>query len=165
MYKMNKNKCFECEAEGVTIHQHHVVPRSRGGTKTIPLCEPCHSKAHHRKKNMNTSSLVKQAMAKRKAAGAIFGSPSIRTTCQPLGAKKNEQLAIEFASSIESILNDLIKAGYKTTKQLCCKLNELGVKTRTGGHWSEKNLYRIRVYIRRMKQSMPDSQQKLILPS
>ena len=150
---IQKNTCFECEAEGVAIHHHHVVPRSRGGTKTIPLCEPCHSKAHHRKKNMNTSSLVKQAMAKRKAAGATFGSPSIMTTCQPLGAKKQKKMAIEFAISIESILNDLIKAGYKTTKQLCCKLNELGVKTRTGGQWTEQNLYRMRVYIRRSKWS------------
>ena len=97
------------------------------------------------------SKRVKSTMASLKKSGRTFGSPSIRTTCQPLGAKKQKQLAIEFARSIKSILNDLIKAGYKTTKQLCCKLNELGVKTRTGGHWTEQNLYRMRVYIRRMQ--------------
>jgi len=36
--------CFECGE--AAEHDHHVVPRSRGGTKTVPLCGPCHAKAH-----------------------------------------------------------------------------------------------------------------------
>lgn len=36
--------CFEC---GAGAHEaHHVVPKSRGGTKTVWLCSPCHGKAH-----------------------------------------------------------------------------------------------------------------------
>lgn len=38
------SECFECGGEA--IHQHHVVPRSVGGTKTIPLCSECHRAAH-----------------------------------------------------------------------------------------------------------------------
>lgn len=37
--------CLECG--GPAEHQHHVVPRSRGGTATVPLCSGCHGGAHH----------------------------------------------------------------------------------------------------------------------
>lgn len=37
--------CFECDSTE-NIHQHHVIPRSLGGTKTIPLCGSCHGQAH-----------------------------------------------------------------------------------------------------------------------
>ena len=53
-------KCWECETETDDIHHHHVVPRSRGGKKTVPLCLDCHGKAHHRKDSMTTSVLTKE---------------------------------------------------------------------------------------------------------
>ena len=37
-------KCFECDAPAQA--DHHVVPKVLGGTKTIPLCDDCHSKVH-----------------------------------------------------------------------------------------------------------------------
>jgi len=40
-----KKQCFECESTN-ELHEHHVVPRSLGGTKTIPLCVTCHGKVH-----------------------------------------------------------------------------------------------------------------------
>lgn len=40
----NLGPCFECGKPAE--HRHHVVPRSLGGTKTIPLCTPCHRKVH-----------------------------------------------------------------------------------------------------------------------
>lgn len=43
---MNKDeKCFECERP--MIYNHHVVPKSLGGTKTVPLCEICHAIVHN----------------------------------------------------------------------------------------------------------------------
>lgn len=42
---MEKFSCFECGSIE-SIHQHHVVPKCKGGTKTIPLCELCHAKVH-----------------------------------------------------------------------------------------------------------------------
>ena len=68
-------KCWECEIETEHIHHHHVIPRSRGGTKTVPLCQPCHSKAHHMKKNMTVSALTKAALAKKKKRGERLGKP------------------------------------------------------------------------------------------
>lgn len=42
-----KEKCFECECPA-TIN-HHVVPQTKGGTKTVPLCNECHSLVHDAK--------------------------------------------------------------------------------------------------------------------
>ena len=67
-------KCWECEIETEDIHHHHPVPRVRGGTKTIPLCESCHGKAHHTKGHMSTGALTKEALAAKKARSAIDGT-------------------------------------------------------------------------------------------
>jgi hypothetical protein len=37
-------KCFECNAPAEC--NHHIIPKSVGGTKTVPLCLDCHAKAH-----------------------------------------------------------------------------------------------------------------------
>lgn len=39
------DRCFECGTIG-DVDFHHVVPKSKGGTKMIPLCLSCHSKVH-----------------------------------------------------------------------------------------------------------------------
>ena len=139
-------ECWECNITGVPIHNHHPVPRSRGGTKTIPLCEPCHSKAHHRKKNMNTSALVKEAMAKAKARGATFGNPNILKDAHPLALIAIRAAAQAFNNKIKSIVEDLRKKGYKTIPSLTVKLNEMGIKSRTGTDWTYHNLYRVLSY-------------------
>jgi len=136
-------ECWECEAAGVPIHNHHPVPRSRGGTKTIPLCEPCHSKAHHRKKNMNTSTLSKEAMAKAKARGATFGNPNILTDAQPLGVKAKQASASTFNSGVKSLAAELRTTGCKTVVSLVVKLNEMGIRNRSGTYWTYNNLYRV----------------------
>jgi len=38
-------ECFECGST-VDIHQHHVIPRVLGGSKTIGLCAKCHGLIH-----------------------------------------------------------------------------------------------------------------------
>lgn len=37
-------KCFECG--NPATENHHVIPKSLGGTKTVPLCSSCHMKIH-----------------------------------------------------------------------------------------------------------------------
>jgi hypothetical protein len=36
--------CFECG--NIATENHHIVPKSLGGTKTVPLCSTCHMKVH-----------------------------------------------------------------------------------------------------------------------
>lgn len=56
-------KCFNCD--NVAEHLHHVVPKVKGGTKTVPLCTDCHSKVHDT--TMATSYLTKLGLMKAKA--------------------------------------------------------------------------------------------------
>ena len=63
--------CFECDATE-NLHHHHVVPRSLGGTKTIPLCERCHGLVHS-KDFTSAGTLVAKAMQKKKAQGLYTG--------------------------------------------------------------------------------------------
>jgi len=69
-----KHVCFECGTDD-DLHAHHVVPKSRGGKKTVLLCVACHSKAHHRDKNMHTSALTKIGLRKARASGKRLGRP------------------------------------------------------------------------------------------
>lgn len=53
--------CFEC-GNPATV-RHHVVPESKGGTKTVPLCAGCHSIVHDAKL-VTLSTLIKEGRKK-----------------------------------------------------------------------------------------------------
>ena len=67
---MTVDHCFECQRPAE--YRHHVVPRSMGGEKTVPLCGPCHGKVHD-KKFMSISSLTRKAMQHMKEQGQYTG--------------------------------------------------------------------------------------------
>lgn len=54
-------KCFNCNNEAE--HNHHVVPKSKGGISTVPLCAECHQKVHNLK-SMETAYLTKLGLIK-----------------------------------------------------------------------------------------------------
>ena len=64
--------CFECGKPAE--HNHHVVPRVRGGIKTVPLCVLCHEKAHGCK--LGRSQLIKDGQAAARARGVKWGGQS-----------------------------------------------------------------------------------------
>lgn len=43
MKRRNRGKCYLCGKDGALEH-HHVIPKSMGGTATIPICPLCHMK-------------------------------------------------------------------------------------------------------------------------
>ena len=92
MSEIDDNVCWECSIVTDDIHRHHPVPRSRGGKNTIPLCLECHAKAHHRKKNMSSSALAKEAIAKKVESGERWGSPPFGFTIMKLGYKRTGRL-------------------------------------------------------------------------
>jgi len=65
-------KCLECDRPSEVWH--HLIPKSRGGARTIPLCGECHAKAHHAGANMAHSTLTKQGLQRAKARGVKLGS-------------------------------------------------------------------------------------------
>lgn len=68
---VENKKCFECSGDADC--EHHVVPMSRGGTRTVFLCGNCHGKAHHRESNMDTSQLTRDALQHKRRMGTRAG--------------------------------------------------------------------------------------------
>ena len=116
---VESGSCWECRTAG-EIHQHHPVPRSRGGTRTIPLCLTCHGKAHHRDGAMSTSALVSAALQAKKARGEALGVAGGRNK---LGANDAEREIVAVVNelrdaglSIRAIAGELAARGYLTRK-------------------------------------------------
>lgn len=63
--------CFECEAPAT--HHHHVVPRSMGGNRTVPLCHTCHGRAHGGRGFRDTATLTKAALDYKRSRGEKLG--------------------------------------------------------------------------------------------
>ena len=78
MTKKNKSNartsCFECGSRD-DLHVHHVVPRSLGGKRTVPLCQDCHWAVHSRGSGPSIRKLTKQALEQKKARGEWVGRP------------------------------------------------------------------------------------------
>ena len=74
---MKHNHCVAC---GTTDHicQHHLVPRSLGGSddeiNLMTLCGSCHAKIHQVQANWRHGELTRRAMQRKKARGERTGS-------------------------------------------------------------------------------------------
>jgi pyridoxal biosynthesis lyase PdxS len=64
--------CFEC-GKPATEH-HHVVPRSLGGTRTVPLCCGCHDMAHDMRRHHGRGGLTARALQAKRARGERVGA-------------------------------------------------------------------------------------------
>jgi len=62
--------CFECGENAE--YQHHVIPKSKGGRRTVPLCGVCHVKIHGRLA-LHTADLTRDALRVRKENGMKTG--------------------------------------------------------------------------------------------
>ena len=103
--------CFECGSPADEMH--HVVPRSLGGTKTIPLCSSCHGKAHGMGRG-NIRSLIREALAIKKAQGVRLGGP------------------VSIESNVAARIVAL-KAEGKGLRAIAETLNQEGIKPARGG--------------------------------
>lgn len=66
--------CMECGE--LTNLSHHVIPVSLGGTKTVPLCPRCHSRAHGVASEVQYAShLVKLGIERARTRGVRIGAP------------------------------------------------------------------------------------------
>ena len=127
--------CFEC-GENADV-EHHVVPRSRGGKNTVPLCESCHGKAHGRQ--MTTKALVVDALARKKAKGE-------RTGGVPYGYKLSEDGVHLTEDPGEQIVLSMIRqmrAAGETLRFIAAELNWVGVPTKGGKPWKHSTVQSI----------------------
>ncbi len=117
--------CWECGEVG-EVHHHHPVPKSRGGTRTIPLCLSCHGKAHEVR--MSTSALVREALQKAKDRGVVLGAP-------PYGTSSEEAATIELMLAMRS--------RGETFRAIIAELNRRGIKPQKRGNWQPITVKRI----------------------
>jgi len=149
-------KCFECEATE-DLQEHHVVPRSRGVTKTVTLFNSCHQKAHGRDGNgLNHSRLTKEGLerARKKALaeGRVWkvGNPNWhKSHCLPkaheVNRKQGKATAMKHGPKIEILKNE----GYSFT-QIAKDFNEFKIPTPNKGKWHPQSV--INVYKRYLKE-------------
>ena len=135
--------CWECEMETEDIHMHHPVPKSRGGTKVIPLCGSCHAKAHHRRGNMSNSALVREAYARKKALNPDhpWGNPRIGDA-RELAIESNQKKARAYNRKIKRHVTELRSQGMSMA-DVVKRFHELGIVSRRGKPYSKMNLYRV----------------------
>lgn len=105
-------RCFECSQPA--HHAHHVVPKSLGGKRTIPLCTKCHTKIHDITKT-SSSYLIKQGMKRAKMAGKHIGRPKANIDMELLQKLVTSQIR---ASQIASILGVSLNTAKRRIKEL-----------------------------------------------
>lgn len=84
------------------------------------------------------SSRTKAALDILKSKGVKLGSPLNDATARQ---------AREFAKTIVPHIDQLRKSGIKSWSALASKLNDMGVKTQTGGVWYHSNLKKVASYV------------------
>ena len=140
-------RCFECRATE-DLQEHHVVPKSSGGTKTVTLCHQCHMKAHGRDgKGLHHSRLVKEGLKKAKERGARLGShnQTIKKAAEQGKRRQSQKSFNNFYPMILQIQKHLEQNGKKPSGSAIARLlNEKGVLTPSGkGKWQSKQVIRI----------------------
>jgi hypothetical protein len=135
-------KCFECETTE-DLQEHHVVPRSRGGTKTVTLCYECHMKVHGRNgKGTNHSRLTKEGLQRTRERGVKLGSanPKTRAAIVALGEETDARVG--------AWIREAQSKGITSQRKIAAYLNELGIAPPRGDRWSKTT---IRMILRRME--------------
>jgi hypothetical protein len=118
-------RCFECDEPA--LHQHHVVPESLGGTRTIPLCEACHGKVHDA--DLSTSGLVKAALLRNRLSGLVAGTI-------PYGFRAEDGRVVKNPVEYEVLTRvRLLGADGHTARQIASDLSSMGCVTRQGTRW------------------------------
>lgn len=133
--------CFECGK--LATEEHHVIPESLGGTRTLPLCGGCHALVHggYNKRRDDHVELTKIGLQRAKERGVILGNPRL-DECRGTAINTLKEAALEFAKSVEGEIRKALDEGGTYIKAAEI-LNRNGVSTSRGGKWSSGQICRI----------------------
>jgi len=136
--EISSSTCFECDhSKPSEIQLHHVVPRSMGGTRVIPLCSICHSKVHGVKRGgqVSISELTKSGLAAAKARGVAMGNPNWQLSVKLATAASLEALKPIWAEQLK-LVEEIRESGTETLTGIARCLNARGVRGARGGFWT-----------------------------
>lgn len=128
--------CFECDAP--CDHQHHVVPRSLGGTRTVPLCGRCHGLVHDARLT-STRELTKAALAVKKAKGERVGAVPYGWQLATDGVQLER---CEAEQAVVATCRELKADGW-TLAAIGGELERRGLTPRNGGRWHPVRVFRV----------------------
>ena len=144
-------ECFECG--NTPVESHHVVPRSLGGTRTIPLCSKCHGLVHSVKRN-SISEMTKAALQAKRARGEYTGG------YMPYGytvTHDGKLIADEAEQRIIAYMRALAEGGVNC-RQIARRLNTAGHRTKKGSSWYNVQVSRILAREAAYKTTTPEAQ-------
>jgi hypothetical protein len=138
----NPTPCFECGAPAE--FNHHVVPQIYGGTKTIPLCDKCHSKVHDLNM-LNHRALTKAGMAKAIANGAQVRGPNAKNPPTGYAQKGSAANCARTASAYAYIVPFMhgLRQDGASLRGIAMTLNGQGHTLRGGGPWTAIQVKRV----------------------
>lgn len=118
-------QCFECGQDAE--HEHHVVPKSLGGTKTVWLCTKCHGVIHDLK--FCGRNLTKLALQRKKANGELVGRVpygyDLADDGKTLMLNEKEQDVIKYMHDLRSFgMSFRAIASHLNKKLFCTKRNQ-----------------------------------------
>lgn len=130
--------CFECNKE--SEHQHHVVPRALGGTKTVDLCSECHGKAHGEQGFRRTAELARIGYDRWKT-----GKQTRRGGNAPYGFQVSATGKLEPNAAEEEIIQYArkLRANGASARFIAKQLNDRGWFSRSGKPFSISAVYNI----------------------
>lgn len=89
------------------------------------------------------SERTRQALAVKKANGALLGNRRNLSDAQRKGAQANVDSADRYATNIAPIIREIRSSGVNSLRAIAEALNRRGVKTSRGGSWSAMQVARI----------------------
>ena len=139
---MRHKYCVACSSID-EFHDHHLVPRSVGGSNDekniITLCNPCHGKIHGITKEWNLTKLTKEALQHKKAKGERTGSIPYGFSVADDGIKL---IKVEHEQSVIKVCKELKEQGLSLRK-IAAKLAEQGFKKRVGSGFNPQSIKNI----------------------
>jgi len=135
---VNPDQCVECG--DAAEHDHHVIPKSRGGTFTVPLCAACHARAHDLSGTVwaDHRRLTRSALAVKRARGERVGEVPLGSRVAADGVRLERDDAE--ADALDTI-RELRSAGL-SIRAVARELNRRGVPAR-GERWHPTTVARI----------------------
>jgi hypothetical protein len=141
-------ECFECGKPAQ--NDHHVVPKVKGGTNTLPLCLGCHAKVHGLKA-MAHSELTRAGLAAYKARGGLLGAarPNGHRLTGGANAEASRRAGEVSKLNADAAYFDIadvvgqLRAGGASLDDIARRLTAEGMTTRTGKPWNKVQVGRV----------------------